>query len=342
MTKTEIVCDVKSGYSGNNLITGLVWFENKIYVACKHSTTLHAISGEDPFHRIPQEDIKIPELLETHGHILDVFVSVYPYDLAASISSRSIFISEYGEGLKCAIWKIQFPDKHISKIFDSGFLTRVNSMKEDVFKLSASALGELLALVKRGGRWYVYIYQSSDDSQTNRIVIRKTNIEPGHAVLSSRRNIIISYLDLAAEAHFVGEMTLKGEIIREFDLQSIESIVNLDWWPEYLAMDENNDIFVADVSCNRILLLNSQLNDCKVLIAGSAECKDKPYVRHQLDQPWRLCYVSEKDYLIVGQWKEAKVESSPQLMAVTVFQLRPDAVASVDTSLNEVVYSRTK
>ena len=70
---------------------------------------------------------------------------------------------------------------------------------------------------------------------------------------------------MAKHVRFVGEMSLKGIMVRKFDLRLIESIELFYWSPVYLAVDENNDIFVADVLSNRILLLNSQLNDCRVI-----------------------------------------------------------------------------
>ena len=139
--KTEIDFDL---LNRDCKINGLVWFENKIYVAFEHSTTLHAISGEEPFHRIPDEDIKIIKIPESHNSLM----IERPYDLVACESSRSIFISGTTEHGTYAVWKIQFPDIKLSKIFEC-YLWIQRQTEEHASKLSTNALGELLALVNQ-------------------------------------------------------------------------------------------------------------------------------------------------------------------------------------------------
>ena len=71
-----------------------------------------------------------------------------------------------------------------------------------------------------------------------------------------------------------------------------------DWVPCYLNIDENDKIFIADCSNasgrfrsgDRVLLLNREFTEIQVLLRR----------RHQIEMPYRLCYVQERHLLIVG------------------------------------------
>ena len=112
-------------------------------------------------------------------------------------------------------------------------------------------------------------------------------------------------------------MSIDGtKIIRSFGHRSIESNESkdcLDWWPRHLSIDEDDNIFVADFRTDRrqtVVLLNPRLDEHQILVNRD---------QHQIDGPWRLCYVREKQMLIVGHggW------SSPSVSLFSLSKHRP-------------------
>ena len=77
-------------------VTGVAWFDNKIYVVARHSNTVHVFPDEESSQG------------ETVGYI-ELEYMEDPRDIAAS--SQSIFISDFD---KRALWNIQMPDREIS------------------------------------------------------------------------------------------------------------------------------------------------------------------------------------------------------------------------------------
>ena len=80
--------------------------------------------------------------------------------------------------------------------------------------------------------------------------------------------------------------------IRTFDPLSGQSMNIKNWKPSHLSFDDDGRLFVADFYHNRVYLLSSQLTDPQILLRR---------YQHQLLGPQRLCYVREKQQLIVGQ-----------------------------------------
>ena len=83
--------------------------------------------------------------------------------------------------------------------------------------------------------------------------------------------------------------------IRNFDPSTSCGPLQLkNWYPIRLLLGENGVIFVVD-SCSdgeRIIQVHSQLTDHAVILSKG---------QHLLDQVTRLCYVPEKQQLILGQ-----------------------------------------
>ena len=300
-------------------VTGLVCLNNFIYVSHDDAPTIYAISREEPFDRIQGEDIHLPDLSEKANFKRNVFAGTKILDLAACVTTRSLFSSQTDSFYSRSVWKIQFPDKSISKVFETEpknpYRDRAGErppeiypperpQPEEVMRLSTNDVGELLLLVNEHGRWYVYIHSSSDGIQLRRIIIRDMNIEPRHAVKNPGGNIFISYIVKAANAMFVGEMSLNGEIVRSYDFDSMESFQRTASSPPsdiYIAIGGTEGIFVSEFSNNRIFLLDSQLTKCRMFLPYSTTLDEKLVLRNQLHSPSRICYLSAEQCLLVGQ-----------------------------------------
>ena len=90
----------------------------------------------------------------------------------------------------------------------------------------------------------------------------------------------------------ISELSNDGrKFIKTFDPRSVK----LTWIPAHLAFYDDGQLFVSDWSRDRVYLLSSQLTDPRILLNR---------FRHHLIRPQRLCYVREKQKLIVGQTKQ--------------------------------------
>ena len=331
MKKIEISNNDTYRFSENeNQVTGLAYFENKIYVARANSVKIQAISSEEPFDPVRAEDINVLKLFDNANNNYDDngngdknnglnCISVRILDVVACDSCSSLFIcrKQYSTN---TVWKIKFPNKTVSKILENESEKLYEKL---ALTLSTNSVGELLVLVNQNGRWYVHVYRSSDCHKLQSIIFQETNIEPRHAVRTPLGNIFMSYSVGTVNAMFVGEVSSKGGIVRKFGFDSLESSPTKGWirtpnkTPDgYLAFDGSNGIFVADASNDRIFRLDPRSMECQTMMHPFSS-KDKRYDQHQLDSPTRLCYSFEKQCLMVGQNKH-RVMTGPSTTSVSV------------------------
>ena len=169
-----------------------------------------------------------------------------------------------------------------------------------------------------------------------------------HVVKSSRNSFIVSHTRASDKQNVISEISPDAkEIFRTFEPSSVHEGVswvglsvkegkvtvsedqskketpapawptqNLeakDWLPRHLAIDEDGKIFVADVNNQRLFLFNSELGNIRIIMDEGV---------HKIDKPTRLCYIREKQQLIVGQWSMLD-SNSPTVTSVSLFKLRP-------------------
>ena len=102
-------------------------------------------------------------------------------------------------------------------------------------------------------------------------------------------------------------------IIRSFDPQENGKTGVKYWTPDYIPIDEDENIFIADVDNNRIVLLNSRWTDFHILLNRD---------QHSIELPRRLCYVRGKQKLIVGQYRKPG-SSTPDALVFKLCQCTP-------------------
>ncbi len=87
-------------------------------------------------------------------------------------------------------------------------------------------------------------------------------------------------------------MTSDGQtVIRRFVPSNETQQLN---YPQYLSIDSDDQVFVADTGNDRVILLDSDLKWKCIL------CPTKDEEERKIRFPWRLCYDEEKKQLIVG------------------------------------------
>ena len=217
-------------------------------------------------------------LTRNHSDRIDIKEMKDPYDMVASGVSRAIFICDYDN--RC-IWRIQMPSKEISRWEIDG----------RPWELSINSSDELIVVVLRYVRSYIDVYRCEDGERIKEIFV-DGDVAP-YVVQSSNGNFIIAHESrYDSRVRLISEVSIDGtKIIRSFDPRSIEANDLEDWWPRHLSIDEDDNIFVADHDNHKVDLLNPRLDEHQILVNGD---------QHQIDEPRRLCYVREKQMLIVG------------------------------------------
>ena len=205
----------------------------------------------------------------------------YQFDMVASKLSRSIFISDLDN--RC-LWRIQMPGREISRWKVDGKPCNMSISSSDV----------LVVDVYRDGRHYLNLYKSSDVMLIESIPLPTEMKVLSHAVQLSNGNFIISHsMNDDPDAFLISELSVDGrKFIRSFDPRSFASIGLDDWTPYHLSIDEDGNIFIADRDNDRVVLLHSRCTDVQILLNRD---------QHSIESPGRLCYIREKQQLIVGQ-----------------------------------------
>ena len=252
-------------------VRGVTWLENKIYTIHDSSTIVHTFQDHKPFSE--EAPIEIKDMKK-------------PSDMASSKKDRAIFICDWIDNNRC-LWRIQMPDRTIRRYEIDG----------QPWKLSITPSDDLLVMVGRHTGSSLDIFRSSDVKCLQSVPLPTKVQQMEYAVQATNGNFVMTYGDPnILNKHVIIELSKDGtQFLRTFDLHSVDSIPLKTWTPIYIAIGEDGNIFVADSSDNghRVFLLNSRLNRIEM---------ELNHDRHQIDQPWRLCYVQEKHMLIVGQW----------------------------------------
>ena len=203
-----------------------------------------------------------------------------PWDMVASKLSRSIFIIDYGN--EC-LWRIQMPGREISRWEVDGI----------PYSMLISSSDVLVVVGVRDRRGYLNLYRSSDVMLIESIPLPTEMKVLCHAVQLSNGNFIISHSMDDPDVFLISELSVDGrKFIRSFDPRSFASIGLGDWAPYYLSIDEDGNIFIADNNNDRVVLLHSRWTDVQILLNRD---------QHSIESPGRLCYIREKQQLIVGQ-----------------------------------------
>ena len=245
---------------------GVAWLEENIYVVHESSNIVSVHPDQESIDGSKDGNIELEGMKD-------------PYDMVAIKLSRSIFISDRGN--RC-LWRIQMPGREISRWEVDG----------EPYRMSISSSDVLVVCVFRD-RHHLNLYRSSDVMLIESI-LRPTGIKTlNHAVQLSNGNFIISHSMDDPDVFLISELSVDGrKFIRSFDPRSFASIGLDGWMPRYLSIDEDGNIFIADYRHDRVVLLHSRWTDVQILLNRD---------QHSIESPSRLCYIREKQQLIVGQ-----------------------------------------
>ena len=253
--------------TNTNVVVGVAWLEENIYVVYRSSNIVYVHPDQESIDGSKDGNIELKGMK-------------YPYDMVASKLSRSIFISDPGN--RC-LWRIQMPGREISRWEVDG----------TPYEMSISSSDVLVVIVFRDDRGYLNLYRSSDVMLIESILPPTEMNELNHAVQLSNGNFIISHSMDDPDVYLISELSVDGrKFIRSFDPRSFASIGLDGWRISYLSINEDGNIFIADFNNDRVVLLHSRWTDVQILLNRD---------QHSIDSPRRLCYILEKQQLIVGR-----------------------------------------
>jgi hypothetical protein len=299
---------------GDEYVYGVSKLRNRIYVLSQPSfdasKVIRVFENRNPFRL--QKEIEIEHLR-------------CPVDIVSCEQQNCLYVSDYG--LKY-VWKItrEKDGRHnIVKFILTG---------NEPFTLSVSSGdGHLL---KVSAIWSILNRYGTDAKLISSIQLPNGIKYPRHVVEKSTGNLIILhwYLEKNGEGwssrgHWkwvVSELTRDGQtVIRRFIPSNKTQQLNV---PDYIFLNSDDQVFVADTGNDRVILLDSELNWDRILCSMNEETKTR--------KPYRLCYDEENKRLIIVGCSSSAVNSS----AVNSSAVNSSAVSSSAVIFSAVnVYS---
>ena len=294
-------------------VTKVAWLENKIYVACYKSLRLYVYSDEEPFHRLEEEEIDITE-------------NTHPYDIAACSQNRILYISDR---INKTLWKIQLAEGDQSPQLSK---TSVDGKPIDLFVMSSD---DLLLTVEHESRrrLEIYIYSPKDFTRPRIIPISADVHHAWHAVQLSSGTFVIANrsVDLirVGRVYFLQEISGEGEVLRSFEsTYDNESIT-----PFHLAVDSKDNILCCDALRKAVFILDPEWKEPKMLLTEE---------KHDVKEPERLCFVPEKNLLVIEtdhQWFQSSIFNPCRLCVIRCLCLIVYAFVIFPTYIFSIMHS---
>ena len=202
------------------------------------------------------------------------------FDIAACEHTSSVYVADYDE----CIWRVSSDGEDVKL-----WLQRSES---DTFKPHTVSVTSSRLLVTSLDTKQLRQFDAVGDEL--RRVDLPDDMYPYHAVESPRGTFIVSLSNTQLKQCQVSEVNTGGQVLRQFSGSRLIPLGTT----QYIAVDSQGNIFVADWDTCRILLLDSQLALRRVIID-----------EHQLNykEPSCLCYFEQSGQLLVGFGREVLV-----------------------------------
>ena len=273
----------------------IAWLDHAIYMTYIGLQSVLVFGDKDPFDELA--DIEIVDLER-------------PWSMVSNASNRSIYICD---GDAHCIWKIQMPEQEVSRRTIAG----------NPRNLAISSDGELLAIVGYPvdvdpeeidyENLFIDIFQPGNLQQTKSISLPAEMTFVWCFGQSADGNFIISHTDVINDDIKISIVSTDGDrIIRTLDPQAASanrSNTFCFWSSFYFTFIDDGQILVVDKFAGRIILLDSQLSDYKIVWS-----KD-----YQPLKPARTVYNSESRVLLVQDSEKVLAPGSDDLYMPNVF-----------------------
>lgn len=264
----------------NEYVHGVSKLGNEIFVLCYVSfvpCVIRVFEDRNPFRF--QRNIKLEKI---NG----------AFDVGASEKQNCLYVSDY---LENCVWKItrEIGDQHkILKWLKTDYKPMTLSVNSD---------GQLLMVNRKSSSLVIY---GSEAEFIRSIQLPRDIKNPRHGVETSIGTFIVLYWWKLKQDK--GETWSRGIInwgicevardgliaLRHF-IPSRES--NKLCAAVYLSLDSDDNVFVADLWNDRVVILDSDLKWNRTMCSTENEDEETT-----LPHPWRLCYDKENKQLIMG------------------------------------------
>ena len=259
------------------------WLENKIYILYCDSPIIRVFTDQapGPFDKSLEAIIQIPELEKSTS-------------MVSNAVSRSIFISdEFGY-----IYKIQMPTgdisrwKFLSLDGKSGAISRMsNSTVSDNCLVTSFVYNDY---EYESIRFELQLFSQLDGDlhRYSVIPLPKEMTYIGHVAHSPKNNFVISYSETFPPIQcLISIFSCDGEKIRTFEPELGSVLKNPG--NSTFSIDEDGQIFIGDYAGNKVIWLNSNLTDYRIIAQ-----KDR-----EIGSPCSIVYIKEKRQLLVQEMR---------------------------------------
>jgi len=246
---------------------GVTQLHDVVYMVCGGSSTIERFNAT------------------THQRLTDINVKDLrrPLDIAACELTSHVYVADYPG----CVWRVSSDAKDMKRCWtkspSDAFRPHALSVTSSRLLVTSYHTNELMQLDEAGG-------------ELRRVPLPE-HMKPFHAMESPTGTFIVSHknTELKQLQGQVSEVNTEGQVLRQFSGSRLSPLGR----PQlHIAVDSQGNIFVADLSNRRILLLDAQLALRRVIID-----------EHQLNDksPWRLCYKEQSGQLMVGLWEGSGV-----------------------------------
>ena len=228
----------------------------------------------------------------THDRLTDITVKdlSWPQDIAACQQTDQLYVADTPPRRSQL-----YADDHTLDI-PAGCVWRVSSDGEDVKRLLPKSPSDTIspyALSVTSSKLLVTSCGTKQLRQLDAVGDELSRVDlpddmtPLHAVESPTGTFIVSHSDTQLEHNQVSEVNTGGQVLRQFRGSHLLPL----GFTTHVAVDSQGNVFVADWSNGCILLLDSKLALCRVII-------DEHHLKD--NKPRRLCYNEQSGQLLIG------------------------------------------
>jgi len=242
-------------------VTGVTQLHNVVYIVCRWSSSIIRFDAV------------------THRRLADITVKdmSHPRDIAACQQTAQLYVADHPlTGDPDCVWRVSSDGEDVKRWLPK-------SPSDTIRPTKLSVTSSRMLVTSRDTNQLIQFDTVGDE--LSRVDLPRDML-PQHAVESLTGTFILSHYNSQLKLCPVSEVNTGGQVLRQF---SGSRLLPLGFTP-HVAVDSQGNIFVADITSDYILLLNSELALRRVIID-----------EHQLNYkgPYRLCYNEHSGQLLV-------------------------------------------
>ena len=219
----------------------------------------------EPFDQL--ESVKVPGLK-------------YPWDMAASKLSKALIIIDCPSDKDGSLIKVNVAENKIKELGlkgqpNKGFINSKNELMTPVLRVDLNGCK----------RWHLDFYDVTNVSLLKSFPLPLEVKFPWHAIQTSLGKIVILF-ETAQHSWSVSELSGSGDEILSLN----PSLLDLKW-PQHMSIDDRDRLLISDYDREEVIMVDFQKITSRVMFDSRKD---------NLIGPTRLCFVQEKQQLVVG------------------------------------------